>query len=347
MMTALVMMVSMVLTSLPAVAQETTPDDFDQIRTKWQHMAMGGDYDENDPRMQVLLQSINDVAQDLLDRINPDPTPDWGDNDYLWTEYMLGKRKSAYDDSNNVQFSYRNLRNMAIAYQTKGCDLYKNEELKNEIFRGLEYLYEYHYYPAMYGTGDHSGRYGNWFTWQVGGPIYLSEATLLMYDEMDLETVQKYATIARDGANTYSGGSGAITNPNEGANGLWHNRVLMLTAIMLKDGDMMQDVSDAVPYYIQYVKSGDGYYPDGTFAFHGNFVYNGGYGKEAFSDISHFFLLLSDSPWEIPLDKAEAFYQIVRDSYAPLMYKGARPARAIGDSHFPLVHFSSPSVHLF
>ena len=144
MMTALVMMVSMVLTSLPAVAQETTPDDFDQIRTKWQHMAMGGDYDENDPRMQVLLQSINDVAQDLLDRINPDPTPDWGDNDYLWTEYMLGKRKSAYDDSNNVQFSYRNLRNMAIAYQTKGCDLYKNEELKNEIFRGLEYLYEYH-----------------------------------------------------------------------------------------------------------------------------------------------------------------------------------------------------------
>lgn len=34
MMTALVMMVSMVLTSLPAVAQETTPDDFDQIRTK-------------------------------------------------------------------------------------------------------------------------------------------------------------------------------------------------------------------------------------------------------------------------------------------------------------------------
>ncbi|WP_390487383.1 polysaccharide lyase family 8 super-sandwich domain-containing protein [Solibaculum mannosilyticum] len=322
MMTALVMMVSMVLTSLPAVAQETTPDDFDQIRTKWQHMAMGGDYDENDPRMQVLLQSINDVAQDLLDRINPDPTPDWGDNDYLWTEYMLGKRKSAYDDSNNVQFSYRNLRNMAIAYQTKGCDLYKNEELKNEIFRGLEYLYEYHYYPAMYGTGDHSGRYGNWFTWQVGGPIYLSEATLLMYDEMDLETVQKYATIARDGANTYSGGSGAITNPNEGANGLWHNRVLMLTAIMLKDGDMMQDVSDAVPYYIQYVKSGDGYYPDGTFAFHGNFVYNGGYGKEAFSDISHFFLLLSDSPWEIPLDKAEAFYQIVRDSYAPLMYKG-------------------------
>ncbi len=321
-MTALVMMVSMVLTSLPAVAQETTPDDFDQIRTKWQHMAMGGDYDENDPRMQVLLQSINDVAQDLLDRINPNPTPDWGDNDYLWTEYMLGKRKSAYDDSNNVQFSYRNLRNMAIAYQTKGCDLYKNEELKNEIFRGLDYLYEHHYYPAMYGEGEHSGRYGNWFTWQVGGPIYLCEATLLMYDEMDLETVQKYATIARDGANTYGGGSGAITNPNEGANGLWHNRVLMLTSIMLKDADMMQDISDAVPYYIQYVKSGDGYYPDGTFAFHGNFVYNGGYGKEAFSDISHFFLLLSDSPWEIPLDKAEAFYQIVRDSYAPLMYKG-------------------------
>ncbi|MFC4598760.1 hypothetical protein [Cohnella hongkongensis] len=54
-----------------------------------------------------------------------------------------------------------------------------------------------------------------------------------------------------------------------------------------------------VPSYMGYVTSGDGYYQDGTFMQHGNVVYNGGYGKEAFSNISHFIYMLDNSPWEI------------------------------------------------
>ena len=283
-------------------------DDYDELRVKWQNLAMGGDYDENNPHIQVLLTSINDVAADLLDRINPNPTPDWGANDYLWSEYILGRRNDAYSDSNKTQFTLRNIKNMAMAYQTRGCALYQNENLKNEILRALDYIFVNHYKP-----GVDTNPYGNWFTWEIGGPIYLCEATLFMYDHLTEQQIQDYAETARKGTKE---------TVDTGANALWRNRVRMLTAILRKNSADLEKVKNAVPGHMKYTTSGDGYHKDGTFIQHNTIVYNGGYGKEAISDVSHFLYLLEGSPWEITDSSKENIYTFIYENYAPFMYNG-------------------------
>ncbi|MGG1519053.1 polysaccharide lyase family 8 super-sandwich domain-containing protein [Paenibacillus oryzisoli] len=310
---AFVMMLTMVLNSVPVSAQGQTVDEFDKLRDKWQYLAMGGNYDPKDPNMQGLLQAINNVAQDLLDRINPTPTPDWGDNDYLWKEYMLGNRGSAYSDSNNTQFTIRSLKFMALALQTKGCELYQNERLKNEILRGMDYIYKNHF-----KVGVETNSYGNWFTWEIGGPIYLSETVLLMYDYLTAEQIQAYTSTAYRGATKVGGDAYMYV----GANALWRDRVRMYSGILLKDSTILAYVKNDVPSFMGYVKSGDGYYEDGTFMQHGNVVYNGGYGKEAFSDVSHFIYMLDDSPWKITGPERDNMSTIVEKSYVPFMYKG-------------------------
>ncbi|WP_419822623.1 polysaccharide lyase family 8 super-sandwich domain-containing protein [Anoxybacterium hadale] len=309
----LTMVLTTVLSNITVFADEETVDDYDRLREKWQYLAKGGDYNPEDPNMQGLLRSINDVAQDLLDRMNQSPTPGWGSNDYLWAEYILGKRSDAYADSNNTQFTIRSLKFMALAYQTKGCDLYQNEKLKNEILRGLDYIYKNHY-----KIGVDSNPYGNWFTWEIGGPIYLLETVLLMSDYMPADQIQAYAATALK-ATTKTGGDSYMY---VGANALWRDRVRMYAGILLKDGETLNYVKNDVPTYMGYVTSGDGYYADGTFMQHGTVVYNGGYGKEAFSDISHFIYMLDGSPWEIKGTERDNMPTIVEKSYVPFMYKG-------------------------
>lgn len=310
---ALTMVLTTFLGNMTVFANEETVDDYDRLREKWQYLAKGGDYDPADPNMQGLLESINEVAQDLLDRINPSPTPDWGSNDYLWPEYILGKRSDAYADSNNTQFTIRSLKFMALAYQTKGCDLYQNETLKNQIIRGLDYIYNKHYKP-----GVDANPYGNWFTWEIGGPIYLLETVLLMSDYLPAEQIQAYAETALK-STTKTGGDAYMY---VGANALWRDRVRMYAGILLKDAATLNYVKNDVPTYMGYVTSGDGYYEDGTFMQHGNVVYNGGYGKVAFSDISHFIYMLDGSPWEITGTERDNMPTVVEKSYVPFMYKG-------------------------
>ncbi|MDF2985231.1 MAG: hypothetical protein K0R50_741, partial [Eubacterium sp.] len=310
---ALVMMLTMILSNMAVFAEGGTVDEFDKLREKWQYMAMGGDYDPNDPSMQELLHAINNVAQDLLDRINPSPTPDWGANDYLWPEYILGKRSDAYADSNNTQFSIRSLKFMALALQTKGCELYQNEKLKNEIIRGIDYIYTNHY-----KVGVDSNPYGNWFTWEIGGAIYFLETVLLMYDDLPADQIKAYAETALKSTSKTGGADYMYV----GANALWRDRVRMYAGILLKDSATLAYVKNDVPTYMGYVTTGDGYYRDGTFMQHGNIVYNGGYGKEAFSDISHFIYMLDDSTWEITGPERDNMSTIVEKNYVPFMYKG-------------------------
>ncbi|MCL2152144.1 MAG: CIA30 family protein [Oscillospiraceae bacterium] len=291
-----------------AVQDDPALDEYDKLRIKWQNLAMGGEYDENNPQIKVLLNTINSVAADLLARINKNPEPGAGPNDYLWTEYMLGNRGNPSPDSDKLQFTMRSVKNMAMAYQTKGCGLYHNDELKTEILRAMDYLYVNHFKPGV----DSSPRYGNWFTWEIGGPIYLSEATLYMFDFLTEQQIQDYAGTARKGTGE---------TVDTGANALWRNRVRLLTAILRKNNDDLVRIKDAVPSHMGYTTSGDGYHADGTFMQHTYIVYNGGYGKEALSDISHFLYLLEGSPWEITDARKENVYKFIYDHYAPFMYK--------------------------
>ena len=206
-------------------------DAYDQLRLKWYNMAVGGDYEENDPDLQPMLQSINDTAQDYWDRMNPSPVCNAvngryngvegaGDSsqDYLWEEYPLGWRGDSID-SNSIHFSYQYLRAMALAHETRGCELYHNEALLADIERGLEYLYINHFNESI-------SNYGNWFGWGIGAPIYLDETLILLYDSLPWEDILKYAVVSRKWAENNMIGA---------ANSLWQLRASMYAGMLLRD----------------------------------------------------------------------------------------------------------------
>lgn len=305
-------------------------DAYDQLRLKWYNMAVGGDYEENDPDLQPMLQSINDTAQDYWDRMNPSPVCNAvngryngvegaGDSsqDYLWEEYPLGWRGDSID-SNSIHFSYQYLRAMALAHETRGCELYHNEALLADIERGLEYLYINHFNESI-------SNYGNWFGWGIGAPIYLDETLILLYDSLPWEDILKYAVVSRKWAENNMIGA---------ANSLWQLRASMYAGMLLKDqmgnykgsqmtgGQMLERVQQKVPDYLGYVTSGDGYYPDGTYIAHSNIAYNGGYGYTALSESCHLVYMLTDTPWEIMDEKSKNVFQWIYDSYETIIYNG-------------------------
>ncbi|MBC8570614.1 polysaccharide lyase family 8 super-sandwich domain-containing protein [Zongyangia hominis] len=322
----LAMLVTTLLSGLTVYAAEGTPDDFAAMRQKFYDMAVGGSYDPDDARVQPMLHSINSTAQHYWDKMNKNPVSnavngsyrDANDQlmenldssqDYIFEEYPLGRRRpssTVYMNANSIHFTFQYIRAMALAYETKGCDLYHNQEMLSDIKNAVKFVYDNHFHPGM-------DRYGNWFSWQIGAPIYLGETLLLLYDEFTAQEIQDYANamISFLGTTTMTG-----------ANATWTERVRMYTGILLEDSKWLDFVQSKMPGMLTYTTKGDGYYTDGTFVQHDKITYNGGYGLMCLTDSAYILYMLSDSPWALSDDSANIIYQWVYDTYEPFVYNG-------------------------
>lgn len=312
--------------SAPAAVTDETPDAFDALRLKFTDMAIGGDYDPSSPALQPVLESINDTAQLYWDKMNKAPVSnavkgqyrDANDQpipgldasqDYIFAEYPLGRRNpdsTVYINANSIHFTFQYLRAMATAYQTPGTHLYKNQQMLADIKSSIKFVYENHFNPGI-------SRYGNWFSWQLGAPIYLGETLMLLHDELTPEEVHDYAT-----AMIFFLGKTSFT----GANATWASRVRMYAGILLKDNDWLTYVQGYMPGVLRYSTQGDGYYLDGTFVQHDSITYNGGYGLMALTDSAFILHMLAGTQWALPEQSSDIVYKWVYDSYEPFVYKG-------------------------
>ena len=116
-------------------ASEAEETVYAAMRLKFYDMAVGGDYDPNDERVQPMLESINSTAQNYWDKMNKNPVSnaisgsyrDENDQeiegldssqDYIFSEYPLGRRRpssTVYINANSLQFTFQYLRAMALA----------------------------------------------------------------------------------------------------------------------------------------------------------------------------------------------------------------------------------------
>ncbi len=322
---ALAVVLTMFTAATPAYAADE-PDAFDALRTKFTDMAVGGDYDPDSPALQPMLDSINDTAQLYWDKMNKSPVSnaikghyrDANDQeipgldasqDYIFEEYPLGRRRpssTVYINANSIHFTFQYLRAMATAYATEGTDLYHNQEMLADIKSAIKFVYENHFNPGI-------TRYGNWFSWQLGGPIYLGETLMLLYDELTEQEITDYST-----AMIHFLGKAAFT----GANATWASRVRMYTGILLKDNDWLTYVQNYMPGVLKYSTQLDGYYLDGTFIQHDTITYNGGYGLMALTDSAFILHMLAGSQWALPEENTDIVYKWVYDSYEPFVYRG-------------------------
>ncbi|WJH33685.1 polysaccharide lyase 8 family protein [Paenibacillus sp. CC-CFT747] len=168
---------------------------------------------------------------------------------------------------------------------------------------------------------ERSSEYDNWFHWEISGPQALNDVVVLMYDKLSDAQIQNYMrAVDRFVPTPYYR---TTNNAQEtGANLL---DKAMVTAVRGMIGNISQKASlgrDAVSPALPYVKSGDGFYEDGSFIQHTQVAYTGGYGLSLISRVGDLMYLLQDSPWKITDPQLANVYRWVSDSFEPLIYRG-------------------------
>ncbi|WP_271753382.1 polysaccharide lyase family 8 super-sandwich domain-containing protein [Cohnella sp. JJ-181] len=255
----------------------------------------GASYDAEDPDVAVRIADITATASDAQTKMYRAPT-----RNRLWPDAALGS------DSAGITFTYRHIRDMALAYRTEGSALEGDPALKADILDALAWMNANQFYVGK-------SKYQNWWHWEIGGPTALNDAVALMYDELSGTQIADYMA-----AINYMQPSVAMT----GANRMWEIQVIALEGMNAKDGAKISAALDGIDALLPYVLKGDGYYVDGSFIQHTHFAYTGGYGASLISSLADILYLFDGSSWSYSDPNMGNVYQWIYDSYEPLIYKG-------------------------
>lgn len=104
-------------------------------------------------------------------------------NDSLFLENAYGAR---------VTESLNRLKKMAIQYHSKSSKYYQDENIKDIILKGLDFIVSYKYNSTSYYNRETSAWYfSNWWDEEIGTPKALVDTIVLMYEEVsDYGTIQ-------------------------------------------------------------------------------------------------------------------------------------------------------------
>lgn len=274
---------------------------FDALRLKWDGLLTGGVYDPADPEIAARIQVITQTAQQH-----------WETMDQSENRTVLWSDKASLTNPTDITRHFERLRDMALAYRTVGSPLFGNTELLQDVISGLDWTYTNRYNETV-------TRYGNWWEWDIGTPLAVNDAVVLLYNELPAGLIQNLMTAVDHFCPTPEG-----TTPNDrGANRVWKSTIVAVRGILVGDEAQITLATQQVATEFDYVTSSDGFYRDGSFIQHARHPYNGGYGKSFLDSLSNLLYLLDDSAYEITTANKANVYRWVYDSFEPLIYKGA------------------------
>ena len=290
------------------------------LRNKWKILLCGGDeLDVSTKQGKVYAESIDQLSlgiwEDLLKL--GDATEDT--RTCLFSDLPMTARDRT--GSSEITLTFDRLKAIVLAYETKGSQLYKKEEVKKEIIAALDMMVKDHYsvYYATAGTGtglgSNNNSFGNWYDWRIGTPRQLCDLLLLFYDEVDQERMASY--IEPIMANNKK-------VDTSGANKTWIANVFIQCGILSGNTDWIEAGRNGLKDVFKYVATGDGFHKDGSFIQHTNYAYNGGYGKALLCTMAPMMYILNDTPYEISYedDCQQIFYDMLFEAYEPLIYGG-------------------------
>lgn len=224
-------------------------------------------------------------------------------------------------NSAHITTQYNRLYDMAVAYSINGSDLKGNDALLNDIKDGLKWLKDNRY--------DGNKFYNNWWDWEIGAPQKLNGILAMLRSEFtDLEIIEYTDIIdayVKDPTMHTQGRYPAV-----GANRADMCKVVIYSGLLSKNEDRINlGISKLDPLF-KYVEEiieeegqkVDGYYKDGSWVEHGSIPYAGSYGAVLIDGVGEMAHILNDTPWAIDEDKLNKIYQVIIDSFEPLIYKG-------------------------
>ena len=285
-------------------------DEFDDMRMRWHENLTGGPrLDLANAELARQLATISKSAQETWNVMDKNPG-----RVALWPDL------ADWSNSATLTSSAQRLRSLALAYATTGSALKGNTALASDIVAGLDWLIATRYHQNMLS-------YGNWWDWQIGTPLVLSDLMILMYGQLTPTQLASYVAaidwfvpdptvrMRPDRAGNY-----AIET---GANRLDKALLVALCGVLARDGKKITQGRDAVSQALLPVRSGDGFHADGTFVQHMFIPYVGGYGIVLLDDFGKLLRLLQGSRWSIDDPNLSNVFDWVGSAFRPFMFNGA------------------------
>jgi hyaluronate lyase len=226
---------------------------------------------------------------------------------------MRNRRLGTNAASGVVTRSFSELETMALAWATPGCPLYGNTNLAAAVDDGMDWMVAHIYTPT-------ANEYDNWWDWEIGGAQAFNNAFALMYPTLTSTQISNYCA-ALDGhlpggpANMY-GWQWSTAIADMGI-------VMIVRGILGKDAERIAAAQAKVSTIFPYVKTGAGFYSDGSFVMHNNKAYTGGYGLILLNALSDWINLMEGSKWQFTDEEKACVFNWVSNSYEPVIYNGA------------------------
>ncbi|NMM54391.1 CBM96 family carbohydrate-binding protein [Paenibacillus aquistagni] len=281
-------------------------DAFTPLQERWSAYLTGGsDIDLNDPVVSASLQQLDANVNNHWSTMVKS-----GTRSYLWSDL------SVWSDPATISANYVRLREMAIAYATTGSALQGNAQLVTDILQALDWMYANKYNETKSETG-------NWWHWEIGAPMNLSDTMILVHDQLSSNQIANYVKVLDRFVPdpTYRTNYPSLTET--GANRLDKALIVSLRGIIAKSSLKLEQGRDAISQVLLYVKDGDGFYEDGSFIQHDVVAYTGSYGAVLIADMAKLIYLLGDSSWSIADPNMANVMRWVEEAYQPFFYKGA------------------------
>ena len=270
-------------------------DEYDVLRLKLRGILIGTGYDTADSNVAARISSIASSANSYWSSLDKSPT-----RTFLWSDL------ASTTNSAHITDSYTRLRSMAYGYVTPGCPLQGNAALLADIISGLDWMYANRY-------GATTNQYFNWWDWEIGSPLRLTDICVLLYDQLSSTRLTNYMNAVNHQV--------PIPDMTQ-ANRVWKARVVAVRGCLVKDSAKLVVARDAFSAVFPYVTSGDGYYTDGSFIQHDDIPSTASYGAVLIATIAPTLSWLSGSTWQVTDPAQSNLFRWVFDSYEPIIYNG-------------------------
>ncbi|MGL4850381.1 MAG: polysaccharide lyase family 8 super-sandwich domain-containing protein [Clostridium sp.] len=256
------------------------------------------------------IKTVEADAKSAWDSLNKDK-----DRTYLWSEFS-----DTTSNSSAVTKTISNILKMAKGFRTNGTWMNGDVSLLNDILGALDFFNENMYHEGIY--------YANWWDWQIGTPQKLNDVLIIMKDYMTDTQIKKqtdastwYVKNARD---QWRGNTTVpeVIRETVGANRTDMVKVVTVRSMITKEGEKIKEASNDILQELEYVSKGDGFYKDGSIVQHSTIAYTGTYGAILLAGIGETVYMLDDSEWALPMEKLDTMYNVVLDSFEPLIFNG-------------------------
>ncbi len=286
-------------------AYKFTHEDYVLAKDNWRKFlcATPETIDTNDEILMKRIKASADNARKLVKEMNrgDDIVILWGQNPPSVTDDIMNQ--------------YANIRALALAWGTFGSDLYHNDSLKADILFGLKWMNEH-----MYGDAEIEGRGWrdinafNWWHWYVGGPEMLTDAILIMENELSREEVCKYMRPFKWLLDNWR-----LKYCQDQCSG--RMAVGTKCALIMEDPERLTISSNDYHIMLDIVLEGPGTHTDYCNYQH-NFPYNMVYGQSNLHRVLRVGSILAGTPLEFVSPRIYNQYMLFKYMFEAAMYRG-------------------------